>query len=69
MSSKSEKEIFNRAMNMVTNMDIKIKFDSVRLNKYYSFPTDVDNLIRIQKTMLFLRKMLLQEVLGNGKEQ
>lgn len=69
MSSKSEKEIFNRAMNMVTNIDIKIKFDSVRLNKYYSFPTDVDNLIRIQKTMLFLRKMLLQEVLGNGKEQ
>lgn len=40
MSLKSEKEAFDRAMEMLKKIDIKI--DSVRLDKYYSFPSYVD---------------------------
>ncbi|MBE0525290.1 MAG: ISNCY family transposase [Methanosarcinales archaeon] len=37
---KSEKEAFDRAMEMLKGIDIEI--DSVRLDKYYSFPSYVD---------------------------
>lgn len=40
MSLKSEKEAFDRAMEMLKGIDIEI--DSVRLDKYYSFPSYVD---------------------------
>jgi transposase len=40
MSLKSEKEAFDRAMDMLKHIDVKI--DSVRLDKYYSFPSYVD---------------------------
>ncbi len=40
MSLKSEKEAFDRAMEMLKHIDVGI--DSVRLDKYYSFPSYVD---------------------------
>ncbi len=40
MSLKSEKEAFDRAMEMLKHIDVEI--DSVRLDKYYSFPSYVD---------------------------
>jgi len=40
MSLKSEKEAFDRAMEMLKHVDVEI--DSVRLDKYYSFPSYVD---------------------------
>lgn len=40
MSLKSEKEAFDRAMEMIEKIDIKI--DSIRLDKYYSFTSYVD---------------------------
>ena len=40
MSLKSEKEAFDRAMEMLKYIDVEI--DSVRLDKYYSFPSYVD---------------------------
>ncbi len=40
MSLKSEKEAFDRAMKMQKHIDIEI--ESVRLDKYYSFPSYVD---------------------------
>jgi transposase len=39
-SLKSEKEAFDRAMDMLKNIDVTIK--SVRLDKYYSLPSYVD---------------------------
>ena len=40
MSLKSEKEAFDRAMEMIKKIDIQI--DSIRLDKYYSFSSYVD---------------------------
>ena len=40
MSLKSEKEAFDKAMEMLKHIDIEI--ESVRLDKYYSFPSYVD---------------------------
>lgn len=40
MSLKSEKEAFDRAMEMIKKIDVKI--DSIRLDKYYSFSSYVD---------------------------
>jgi len=40
MSLKSEKEAFDKAMEMLKHIDIEI--DSVRLDKYYSLPSYVD---------------------------
>ena len=40
MSLKSEKEAFDRAMEMLKNIDTKI--ESIRLDKYYSLPSYVD---------------------------
>lgn len=40
MSLKSEKEAFDKAMEMLKNIDIEI--ESVRLDKYYSLPSYVD---------------------------
>jgi transposase len=40
MSLRSEKEAFDRAMEMLKHIDVEI--DSVRLDKYYSFPSYVD---------------------------
>jgi transposase len=40
MSLKSEKEAFDKAMEMLKHVDVEI--DSVRLDKYYSFPSYVD---------------------------
>ncbi|MFZ2412002.1 MAG: ISNCY family transposase [Candidatus Methanoperedens sp.] len=40
MSLKSEKEAFDRAMDMLKHIDVEIR--SVRLDKYYSFPSYVD---------------------------
>ncbi|CAG1005742.1 MAG: ISNCY family transposase [Candidatus Methanoperedens sp.] len=40
MSLKSEKEAFDRAMEMIKMIDVKI--DSIRLDKYYSFTSYVD---------------------------
>jgi transposase len=40
MSMKSEKEAFDKAMEMLKHIDIEI--ESVRLDKYYSSPTYVD---------------------------
>jgi len=40
MSLKSEKEAFDRAMEMLKHIDVEI--DSVRLDKYYSLPSYVD---------------------------
>jgi transposase len=40
MSLKSEKEAFDRAMEMIQKIDVKI--DSIRLDKYYSFSSYVD---------------------------
>ena len=40
MSLKSEKEAFDRAMEMLKHIDVEI--DSMRLDKYYSFPSYVD---------------------------
>lgn len=40
MSLKSEKESFDKAMEMLKHIDVKI--DSVRLDKYYSLPSYVD---------------------------
>ncbi len=40
MSLKSEKEAFDRAMEMIKKMDVKI--NSIRLDKYYSFSSYVD---------------------------
>ncbi len=44
MSLKSEKEAFERAMEMLKHIDVKI--DSVRLDKYYSFPSYMDRFPR-----------------------
>lgn len=40
MSLKSEKEAFDRAMDMLKHIDVEV--DSVRLDKYYSSPSYVD---------------------------
>lgn len=40
MSLKSEKQAFDRAMGMLKEIDINI--DSVRLDRYYSYPPYVD---------------------------
>ncbi len=40
MSLKSEKEAFDRAMEMIKKIDVKI--NSIRLDKYYSFSSYVD---------------------------
>ncbi len=40
MSLKSEKEAFDRAMEMIKKIDVQI--DSIRLDKYYSFSSYVD---------------------------
>lgn len=40
MSLKSEKQAFDRAMGMLKGIDINI--DSVRLDRYYSYPSYVD---------------------------
>ncbi len=40
MSLKSEKEAFDKAMEMLKHIDVEIR--SVRLDKYYSFPSYVD---------------------------
>ncbi len=40
MSLKSEKEAFDKAMEMLKHIDVEI--NSVRLDKYYSFPSYVD---------------------------
>jgi len=41
MSTKSEKEAFDRAMEMLKNNN-DIKINSIRLDKYYSFPSYAD---------------------------
>lgn len=43
MSSRSEKEAFGRAMEMLSDMDVGI--ESVRLDRYYSFPSYVDRFV------------------------
>ena len=43
MSLKSEKEAFDRAMEMIKKIDIQI--DSIRLDKYYSFSSYVDKFV------------------------
>ena len=40
MSLKSEKEAFDKAMEMLKHIDVEI--NSIRLDKYYSFPSYVD---------------------------
>ena len=40
MSTKSEKEAFDRAMGMLEYIDVEVK--SVRFDRYYSFPSYVD---------------------------
>jgi transposase len=40
MSLKSEKDAFDKAMEMLKHIDIEI--ESVRLDKYYSYPSYVD---------------------------
>ncbi|RZB30858.1 MAG: hypothetical protein AEth_00812 [Candidatus Argoarchaeum ethanivorans] len=40
MSTKSEKEAFDRAMEMLECIDVEVK--RVRLDRYYSFPSYVD---------------------------
>lgn len=40
MSLKSEKEAFDRAMEMIKKIDVQI--DSIRLDKYYSFSSYID---------------------------
>jgi len=53
MSFKSEKEAFSRALGMLNYIDIKIK--SIRLDKYYSFPSYVDR-FREAKVYVIPRK-------------
>jgi len=48
-SLKSEKEAFDRAMEMLKTLDVTIK--SVRLDKYYSHPTYVD---RFKDAMVYI---------------
>lgn len=40
MSFRSEKQAFERAMKMIKDMDIRI--ESIRLDRYYSFPSYID---------------------------
>jgi transposase len=40
MSSRSEKEAFDRAMVMLNHLDVRV--EGVRLDRYYSFPSYVD---------------------------
>ncbi|NMG83831.1 MAG: hypothetical protein GIS02_06505 [Methanosarcinales archaeon] len=44
MSLKSEKQAFDRAMKMLEYIDVEMK--SVRLDRYYSFPSYVDKFER-----------------------
>ena len=54
-SLKSEKEAFDKAMQMLSKIDITI--NSIRLDRYYSFPCYV-NQFKNSKVLLFLEKML-----------
>ncbi len=50
ISLKSEKEAFDRAMEMQRHIDVGI--DSIRLDKYYGFPSYVDRFGKA-KSILF----------------
>ncbi|MDI6738711.1 MAG: ISNCY family transposase [Nanoarchaeota archaeon] len=54
MSMHSEKEAFDRAMQMI--FGIGIEFDSVRLDRYYSAPVYVDRFERGTKVYIFPKK-------------
>ena len=59
-SLKSEKEAFDKAMKMLSNIDINI--DSIRLDRYYSLPCYV-NQFKESKVFIIPRKNV---ALGNG---
>lgn len=54
MSFRSEKQAFNKAVDMLENSS-SIKLNSVRLDRYYSFPSDVDK-FGSAKVYIFPRK-------------
>jgi len=49
-SMKSEKEAYDRAMRMLSTIDVKV--ESVRLDRYYSYPTYVDAFGRQAKVFI-----------------
>lgn len=61
-SLKSEKEAFDRAMEMLNTMDIKL--ESIRLDRYYSFPSYVD---RFRETRVYVIPRKNETLRGSWK--